>query len=217
MSYYDERAEEYEEFYSGMGPAIPVPSAYKGDVAAATEMASEFGTGHLIDIGCGTGFWLPYYEGNCSQVTLIDQSERMLLECRKRASQIGAQAKCSFIHGDFFATTLEARPFDSAILGFFLSHLPVERERTFFAKLRSILRPGAPLMVIDSGWSRTREHHRQKEGVLERALKDGRRFRVLKRYFTGPDLEGMLEGNSFDLDSVHSGEVFLAAVAKNRV
>lgn len=213
-SYYDERAEEYDEIYAGKGPAIPVPNAYKGDVAEISEMVSAFGTGHLIDIGCGTGFWLPYYEGNCSKVTLIDQSERMLSVCRKRANEMGVQTKCRFIRGDFFAVALEDHLFDSAIVGFFLSHLSLERERTFFEKLRSILRPGAPLMVIDSAWSRKRERHRRKEGIQERILKNGRTFTIYKRYFNRSDLEGMLERYSFGQDSFHIGDVFLAVVGE---
>ncbi len=86
-------------------------------------MTPTFGTGHLIDIGCGTGFWLPYYEGNCTQVTLVDQSGRMLSVCRKRADDLRVQGKCRFIHGDFFTLMLGNHPFDSAITGFFLNHL----------------------------------------------------------------------------------------------
>jgi len=73
ISYYDERAEEYDEIYGGKGPAIPDSDAYKNDVTKIKQMVSEFGRGHLIDIGCGTGFWLPYYAQNCSQITLIEQ------------------------------------------------------------------------------------------------------------------------------------------------
>jgi hypothetical protein len=38
MPYYDERAEEHDDIYTGKGPAIPVPTAYKGDVAEIGEM-----------------------------------------------------------------------------------------------------------------------------------------------------------------------------------
>jgi ubiquinone/menaquinone biosynthesis C-methylase UbiE len=97
MSYYDERAGEYDKIYIGEGPAIPEPGIYKNDVKKICNMASTFGKGHLIDIGCGTGFWLPYYERNCPQVTLIDQSERMFSECEKRIDRLGLKHKCHFV------------------------------------------------------------------------------------------------------------------------
>ncbi len=74
--YYDGRANEYDELYEGKGPAFPDPEAYKDDVKRIREIAHDFGRGHLIDIACGTGFWLPYYASNCAEITLVDQSER---------------------------------------------------------------------------------------------------------------------------------------------
>jgi len=59
MSYYDERAREYDEIYLGKGPAsIPDPIAYKNEVTKISRIVSTFGRGHLIDVGCGTGFCL---------------------------------------------------------------------------------------------------------------------------------------------------------------
>ncbi len=97
MSYYDERAQEYDEIYIGKGPAIPGSAAYKNDVTKISEMISAFGRGHLIDIGCGTGFWLPHYARNCSRITLIEQSENMLSECRRRVDKFGLKGKCHFL------------------------------------------------------------------------------------------------------------------------
>ena len=79
LSYYNERASEHDEVYTGKGPAIRHYSAeYIKDVAEVSEMISGFGSGHVIDIACGTGFWVPHYARNCEQITFIDQSERML-------------------------------------------------------------------------------------------------------------------------------------------
>ena len=73
MSYYDERAREYDKIYIGEGPAIPEPDIYKNNVKKISDMASTFGKGHLTDIGCGTGFWLPYYGSNTSGYFFLDK------------------------------------------------------------------------------------------------------------------------------------------------
>ena len=86
-TYYQERAPEYDEFYSGKGPAIAhYGGVYINDVAKIQEMTSGFGKGHLIDIACGTGFWIPFYAQNCDEITCLDQSANMLGECKARIS-----------------------------------------------------------------------------------------------------------------------------------
>jgi ubiquinone/menaquinone biosynthesis C-methylase UbiE len=215
ISYYDERAGEYDKIYIGEGPAIPEPDVYKNDVKKISDMASIFGKGHLIDIGCGTGFWLPYYERNCSRITLIDQSERMFSECEKRIDRLGLKHKCHFVQGDFFEITLRNSWFDSAVVGFFISHLSLELEEAFFVKLEKILKPNARLMVIDSAWSRKRKQYRKKEGIQKRVLNDGRIFTIYKRYFDKFDIDEMFKKYLFKFESSYIGDVFLAVIGEN--
>lgn len=213
-SYYDERAQEYDEIYLGKGPAIPDPVAYEKDVKKITEMVSEFGRGHLIDVGCGTGFWLPYYAPNCSQITLLDQSKKMLSECKRRVDKLGLKDKCNFVRGDFYEVNFEGCSFESASVGFFISHLTLEQEQSFFVKLKKILKPNRQLMLIESAWSSKRQQYRKKEGTQERVLNDGRKFTVYKRYFDRADIEGIFERYRLKLQSYYMGDVILAAIGE---
>ncbi len=216
MSYYDARAPEYDEIYVGKGPAsISDPALYKNEAEETARIVSAFGTGHLIDIACGTGYWLPYYAENCSNIMLIDQSEKMLLECRKRIDELKLGKKCGFIQGDFFKASFKNTLFDSALVGFLLSHLPAEEEETFFRKLRRILKPNSQLMVIDSTWSKRRQQYRRKEGVQERTLNDGRTFSIYKRYFSKSDIKETLHRHHFQLDSYWEGDASFVAACSN--
>lgn len=216
MSYYEERALEYDGVYSGKNPATLDPAIYKKDVAVISQMVSLFGKGHVIDIGCGTGFWLPYYARNCSHITLIDQSEKMLLECKSKADKLGIQNKCHFVQGDFFGIMLESSEFDSTIVGFFISHLSLELEQIFFAKLKKILKPNAQLMFIDSVWNRKRQHFSKKEGFQKRLLNNGRTFTIYKRYFSKYDIESLSEKYLFKLKFSYMGDAFLATIGENQ-
>ncbi len=209
MSYYDERAPEYDDIYIGKGPAsIPDSALYKNETQAAAKIVKTFGTGHLIDIACGTGYWLPYYARNCSRITLIDQSDKMLSECRKRIGELKLGERCDLLQGDFLKASFKNALFDSALVGFLLSHLSSEEEETFSKKLRRILKPNSQLMVIDSTWSRRRQQYRQKEGVQERALNDGRAFSIYKRYFSKSDIKETLHRHHFQLGSYWEGDAW---------
>ncbi len=213
MSYYDERAKEYDEIYLGKGHTTIDADVYRKDVAKVSEMVSRFGKGHLIDIACGAGFWLPNYARNCNQITFLDQSARMLSKCRDRVEKLGLADISSFVQGDFLDANLETSKYDCALVGFLLSHLTLEQEQTFFRKLEKILKAKPQLMFIDSAWNERRQRYREKEGIQERVLNEGRVFRVYKRYFDKSDVEEMFRRYKFKVVSYYTGEALIAAIA----
>ena len=213
MEYYDERAPEYDEVYLGRSPGMPEPQAYRQDVDAIKKICGDFGRGHLIDIGCGTGYWLPYYAENCTEITLVDQSRSMLMECRKKAKESLEPEKVHFVKGNFFDIRFLSKIFDCAVIAFLISHLIEEDENTFFKKFKMIMRPKADVLWIDSTWSQLRSKHRDKEGHQNRTLRDGRSFRIFKRYFEEQDLRVILKKHSLKLRSLYMGDVFFAATA----
>ena len=214
MPYYDERAEEYDEIYLGKSHTTIDADVYRKDVAKVSEMVSSFGKGHLIDIACGAGFWLPNYARNCNQITFLDQSARMLSKCKDRVEELGLADISSFIQGDFLDIKLEASKYDCALVGFLLSHITLEQEKTFFRKLEENLKANPQLMFIESAWNKRRQRYQEKEGVQERVLNNGRIFRVYKRYFDKPAVEEMFEWYKFEVISYYTGEAIIAAIAE---
>ncbi len=218
MCYYHERAEEYDELYKGIiGRTRHVtinPQVYRQDIAKTSEMVARFGTGSLIDIGCGSGFWFLYYARNCSRITMLDQSKKMLQESSKKVEQLGLEESVNFIQGDFFRIPLGLSIFDCALIGFLLSHFTVKQEETFFLKLQRILKPNGKLLFIDSAWNKERQKHRKKEGVQERVLNDGRVFQIYKRYFDRLDVEKMFQRYNFEIKSLYIGKAMISIIAE---
>jgi hypothetical protein len=91
LRYYNERASEYEDAYTrGTGTAsITDPTVFIAEIRVLEAIVRQFGSGHLLDLACGTGYWLPHYAGNCSRVTLFDQSAPV----RHEAAGVGEAGK----------------------------------------------------------------------------------------------------------------------------
>ena len=152
--YYNERATEYEEAYTlGTGTAsIETPGLFKSEAIAVSKVVEKFGRGRLIDIACGTGYWLPFYVANVSHVTFLDQSENMLAECRGKVSTLGIGANCKFVQADLFDHCFD-ETYESALLAFLVSHMTLEQETYLFRILRTILGTAGDFLIMDSAWS----------------------------------------------------------------
>jgi SAM-dependent methyltransferase len=215
FDYYDERAPEYEAFYQGGVPAkLPDPAVYRQDTSAITKLLAGYIRGEFIDIACGTGFWLPVYEKNCRRITLLDQSESMLAECRKKVEKLGIANKTEIIKGDLFGYPFRPDSYDGALIGFFLSHLTDAEEDSFFHIIKGILKPEGVFVIIDDVWSQEiAATGRPKAGKVSRSLGDGRRFEIFKRYLGEQDLYDLAEKHDMKLEIVYWGRIFFLARA----
>jgi ubiquinone/menaquinone biosynthesis C-methylase UbiE len=190
LVYYNERAPEYEEAYKlGTGTAsITDPTVFIREIAALAGVVGGFGNGHVIDLACGTGFWLPHYILNCSRVTLFDQSEKMLAECERKVTALGVADRCALICGDVFHYDFQPAAYDCALIGFLLSHVSESDEALLFETLRRILRPPGRFLILDSAWTELRAKFNGKEERQERRLNDGTTFEIYKRYLDRRDV-----------------------------
>ena len=111
--------------------------------------------GRVMDLACGTAFWLPHYGPNCSSITLFDQSGQMLAQARAKASRLKLLDRCVFQQGDFFDQASDKGANDSVLVGFFLSHLSEDQESALFDALRTMVKcDGKGLCWIRLGaWS----------------------------------------------------------------
>ena len=136
--YYNERAGEFEDIYAGKGhKSLTDSNAYIEDVKAVSKLISKYLNGKTIDIACGTGYWLPYYHSNCTEIFLIDYAKKTLKECQKKIKNLNIENKCNVVYSDFFIYNFKKSCFDSALVGSILSHLTEKQEADFFKKLKN--------------------------------------------------------------------------------
>ena len=212
LIYYDERAPEYEEAYTlGTGTAsIPDPEVFKAEARVLSGLVGQIAHGRIMDLACGTAYWLPNYAPDCPRITLFDQSAKMLAEGRAKASRLGLLDRCIFIQGDFFEQDFGQQVYDTVLVGFFLSHLSEEQEPVLFDTLRALLEPSGRFLILDSAWSTERAQVNAKIERQQRGLNDGTAFDIYKRYCDRDDISRWIQSYNVNLRIEHFGPAFYA-------
>lgn len=215
LGYYDERAVDYEEAYTrGTGTAsITDAGVFTTEIKALENVVRGFGYGHLLDLGCGTGYWLPHYVGNCARATLFDQSERMLAECELKVRRLAVADRCSLVRGDAFDYEFVPGAYDCALVGFLLSHTSEAQERLVMQALGKALRPGACVLILESAWTELRARFNRKEERQTRRLNDGTAFTIHKRYISREDISAWERAYGMTTTIAYFGEALCAVSA----
>jgi SAM-dependent methyltransferase len=188
--YYAERAPEYDDWWYRRGRYARDPERERGwlrDVAELEEQLRIFAPrGDVLELAAGTGIWTRRLVPTAGRVVAIDANAETLALNTPAAELVVA---------DLFEWQ-PAQEFDLAFFSFWLSHVPEERFDEFWALVRSALRPGGRVFLIDSGPPETGGN-----GELQvRQLADGREFTIVKRYWQPDELAERVSELGFGLD-----------------
>jgi SAM-dependent methyltransferase len=82
--YYDERAAEYDDAYvHGTGTAsIPTPHVFQHEAITLANVVEGLVGGSVVDLACGTAYWLPCYAQRCSRACERDKPWRVPMRQR---------------------------------------------------------------------------------------------------------------------------------------
>lgn len=177
-------------------------------------VAKLFGKGSCIDLGCGTSHWLSFYHNNCTQVTLVDQSENML-EISKEKSKLllNKETTFSFVKSDIFDLKIETNKFDSLLVGNLLGHLTDSMITALFVKINLLLKENGSIFISDSLLHPgiKIEGIESNTQIREAA---GKEFKIYKRYFTKEFIELLLEKHNYQISSNQFwGKYFFGIIA----
>jgi ubiquinone/menaquinone biosynthesis C-methylase UbiE len=178
-TYYDRRAQEYDDWWLGRGLyAGRVRPGWDDERRSLEETIAELPPLVTLDVACGTGFLTRHLRG---EVVALDASERMLEVARRQAPA------ATFVQGDALSLPFEDRSFERVFTSYFYCHLEAEDRRRFLAEARRV----APELVVVAS---VRGEGDASERWEERRLKDGSTWSVYKRVFEGDDLATELGG-----------------------
>ncbi len=137
--YYAARAPEYDAVY-GKPERQP-------DLRAIEQwVAQRFAGASVLEVACGTGYWTQFIAPAAKRVCALDAVAETLEIAKSRIST----GNVEFVSGDAYALPGGRRGFDTAFAGFWFSHVPKARQSEFLLSLRTVLVPGARVVILDN-------------------------------------------------------------------
>jgi SAM-dependent methyltransferase len=192
-AYYERRAGEYDEWYTGRGAfAARDRPGWHEEVLALVRLVTGLPARRTLDVACGTGFLTRHLAG---YVVGIDQSPSSVAIAQGRLPRGLA------LRADALELPFADGAFERVFTGHFYGHLPESERATF---LRQARRVAPELVVVDTA----RRPGLPSERWDERRLNDGSAHRVYKRYLSGSQLAAEIGG-----EVLLDGRWFVAARA----
>jgi ubiquinone/menaquinone biosynthesis C-methylase UbiE len=189
-AYYDARAPEYDDWYLGTGLyADRDRPGWEDELQGLVGAIGSLQPARTLDVACGTGFLTRHLQGD---IVGIDASERMLAIAQERVPA------GEFLVADALDLPFDEDSFDRLFTGHFYGHLEEADRQRFLQEARRVARE---LVVVDSSV----QHSPVDEEYQPRVLRDGSRWEVYKRYFTGASLAAELGGG----EAVFEGHWFV--------
>jgi SAM-dependent methyltransferase len=188
--YYAERAPEYDDWWYRRGRyelEADALARWQADIAELDAAIEAFAPqASVLELAAGTGIWTRKLVRLAGPVVAVDANAETLA-----LNTTDAQ----LVQADVFECE-PLQPVEVVFFSFWLSHVPEARFDEFWALVRSALRPGGRVFLIDSApTGRAGDDERQL-----RQLADGREFTIVKRYWQPEELAARVRPLGFELD-----------------
>jgi demethylmenaquinone methyltransferase/2-methoxy-6-polyprenyl-1,4-benzoquinol methylase len=219
LTYYDDRAAVYEDlwFRRGAYDGGPEDNARWFEEAAVVEamVADLDASGDVLDLAAGSGLWTRLLAPRAGRLVAVDASPQMLARNRARYGDPHVE----YVRADVFSWDTHDQ-FDLIAMGFFISHVPPARFKELWARLRTWLRPGGCVWLVDERWRAgfPRAGARSLGGpshAHRRRLGD-RHYTIVKLFYTPEEIAAELDALGWDADIRGTGERFYAGTARPR-
>lgn len=179
--YYQRRATEYDGVYT--------KPERRGELLELRDhVARSLAEKRVLEIAAGTGWWTDVLAETAAEVTATDINRSTLDVAIPKRSW---PSSVRFVEADAFDLVAVDGTFDAAFIGFFWSHIPLDRLDRFVNGLVHRLEPGALVVMIDNHFVQgsnhpITRHDRDGNSYQQRRLDDGSSWEVLKNFPT-PD------------------------------
>lgn len=182
-------------FYRARAPEYGRSGAYQDQFEVVMRVLRTMGPfDRVLELACGTGIWTKELIKIGREIIAIDASPEMLELNRSNV----ADARVRYRQADLFEWQPE-REYDFVFMAFWLSHVPPDLIDNFLDKVRTAVRPGGNVFIVDQCEDFRDRPIPEREGIREtRRTSDGRAFHIVKVYYHPALLAGRLTRFGFD-------------------
>lgn len=136
VSYYSDRAKEYEKVY--LNPAE------QDDLQTAEKIFKDlFANKKVLEIACGTGYWTERIAKTATSIFATDINESVIEIAKQRQTE-----NITFAVADMFDFK-PVEKFDAVFGGFIWSHILLQDLDKFLNKVKSFVKPDGTIVFID--------------------------------------------------------------------
>ncbi len=197
ISYYKDRAEEYEKIYSK-------PERQDDLQRAAMVLQDSFAGKEVLEIACGTGYWTERIAQSAASIFATDINEAVI-EVAKRKSY--ANANIAFGIADIYNFTGQKK-YESLFAGFIWSHIYLQDLDKFSASINRLVVPGGTVVIMDNHFVAGSNHpvtdtDKQGNTFQTRKLENGTTHLVLKNFPAKEFLYRKLEGIASNIQLIN--------------
>ena len=178
VSYYKDRANEYEKIYTK-------PERQEDLNKAAIILQEIFTNKHVLEIACGTGYWTGKIAKTATSIFATDINETVIEIAKKKELP---SAKVSFGIADIY-NFIDTKKYETLFGGFIWSHVLLQDLDKFIRTVNSLVAPGGTVVFMDNNFVEGRNHPITKidekgNSFQTRKLEDGTTHLVLKNFPT---------------------------------
>lgn len=176
VSYYKDRAEEYERIY--------LKPERQSDLLDATKILQDIFTNkQVLEIACGTGYWTERIAESASSIFATDINEAVI-DIAKAKSY--SNNNVEFGLADIY-THSDKHKYQSLFGGFIWSHILLQDLDQFISKVNNLVVPGGTIVFMDNNFIEGSNHpitHIDEQGntFQTRKLEDETKHLVLKNF-----------------------------------
>ena len=188
VTYYAERAAEYERIYHK-------PERQDDLLRLRKFVDHTFAGAEVFELACGTGYWTEILARSAASVVATDINEEVLAIARSKPIDTRTT---TFQKVDAYNLPAFPKKFTAGLAAFWWSHIPKAGLRDFLQPFHRLFSPGARIVFIDNCYvegsstpiSRTDEHG---DTFQTRRLDNGTTYEVLKNFPTEAELRTAVE------------------------
>jgi ubiquinone/menaquinone biosynthesis C-methylase UbiE len=183
ITYYSDRAEEYERIYDKPERQQDIPKVID-------YLQKHFYNKDLIEIACGTGYWTQHISKTAKHILATDINEKVIHNARSKEYE---KENVEFQLADIYNLPDRLGKYEAGFGGFILSHIPKQRLSLFLQKFLSVINPGGLVIFVDNNYvegSSTAIYKTDEYGntYQKRKLLDGSEYSIIKNFPTDEEL-----------------------------